>query len=157
MDEPGANPHPIGVAFLLAQLGAHAAERFAERLTDLDLTPPLAGVIRLVGREPAMSQRALAHRLGAAPSRVVALVDELEQRELLRRGRSHSDRRVHELQLTPGGQQVLEQLSAVARAHDEELTAPLDDDARRELRRLLTRLVDANDLAPGVHPGYHKP
>ena len=32
-----------GAAFLLAQLGAHAARRFADRVAELDLTPPQAG------------------------------------------------------------------------------------------------------------------
>lgn len=156
MDQQPATPHPVSSAFLLAQLGAHAAARFAHRIAALELSPPLAGVLRLVAREPGISQRALARRLGAAPSRVVALVDELEGRELVSRRRSEKDRRVHELRLTPSGETVLSDLSAAAREHDEEITAALTDDERRELRRLLGRLADASGLAPGVHPGYRR-
>lgn len=156
MTDARATSQPRSSAFLLAQLGAHAAARFAERLAPLDLTPPLAGVLRLVAREPGVSQRALARHLGAAPSRVVGLVDELEDRGLVARSRSEQDRRVHELRLTVEGEGVLTELSAVARAHDREITATLTADERRELRRLLGQLADACGLAPGVHPGYRR-
>lgn len=156
MTDVRATPPPASSAFLLAQLGAHAAERFAERLASLDLTPPLAGVLRFVARQPGISQRALARHLGAAPSRVVGLVDELENRGLVTRFRSEQDRRVHELRLTAEGESMLTELSALARAHDREITAALTADERRELRRLLGQVADACGLAPGVHPGYRR-
>jgi hypothetical protein len=37
-----------GSAFLLAQLGAHAAAGFAARIAALDLTPAQAGLLRLM-------------------------------------------------------------------------------------------------------------
>lgn len=154
MIETGATPHPTGSAFLLAQLGGHAAERFAERIAAQDLTPAQAGVLRLVGREPALSQRDLAARLGASPSRVVALVDGLEHRSLLSRTRSEHDRRVHELRLTADGQRVLSVLAAVARAHDDEICGALDPEERHQLRDLLGKVADSLGFVPGVHPGY---
>jgi hypothetical protein len=33
-------------AFLLAQVGAHAAKQFAEHLSPLNLSPPHAGILR---------------------------------------------------------------------------------------------------------------
>jgi len=75
-DRPGeGRAAPTGVAFLLAQLGAHGAARFAERLTVLRLRPAHAGILRLIAAEPGLNQRELAVRLRAVPSRVVALVD----------------------------------------------------------------------------------
>ena len=56
------------IAFLLAQLGAYAAERFGERAAALDFTRPQAGLLRLFSREPGQSQQAVA-RLGTPPSR----------------------------------------------------------------------------------------
>ncbi len=66
------------MAFLLAQLGAHAAGRFAERIAGLDLTPAQAGLLRLVARTPGRSQRELAGDLGMPPSRFVPFADKLE-------------------------------------------------------------------------------
>ena len=57
------------IAFLLAQLGAYAAERFGERAAALDFTRPQAGLLRLISREPGLSQQAVAGRLGTPPSR----------------------------------------------------------------------------------------
>ena len=64
-------------AFLLAQVGAHAASRFAERLSVLELIPAHAGVFRILAATPAITQQALATALGTLPSRLVAIVDDL--------------------------------------------------------------------------------
>jgi DNA-binding MarR family transcriptional regulator len=72
-----------GPAFLLAQLGAHAAARFAERLAEHDLTPPHAGILWNLASQPDLTQRELADVLGAFPSRLVLQLDDLEKRGLL--------------------------------------------------------------------------
>ena len=56
------------IAFLVAQLGAYAAERFGERAAALDFTRPQAGLLRLISREPGQSQQAVARRLGTPPA-----------------------------------------------------------------------------------------
>lgn len=154
MASSDASPPRDSCAFLLAQVGAHAAQRFAERLEPLGLTPPLAGVLRLVAQNPAMNQSNLADRLGTSPSWIVALVDDLEERGLLSRTRSSEDRRVQELRLTSGGREVLAEVAEIARAHDRELTAALTRDQERQLHQLLSEVALAGGLSPGVHPGY---
>src|SRR5213595_2083231 len=94
-------------AFLLSQLGALSSSRFAERTREIGLTPSDAGVLRLLGRTPGLSQRSLADRLGAVPSRVVPLIDSLQARDLVERVRSSTDRRNYELRLTVEGTKVL--------------------------------------------------
>src|SRR6201996_8197634 len=64
-------------AFLLTQLGSHAASQFAERLASLDLTPPDAGILRLLRAAAGLSQQELAARLQIHPSRLVAILDNL--------------------------------------------------------------------------------
>lgn len=46
MSERVGGKPPSGVAFLLTQVGTHAARRFAERVAELDITPPVAGLLR---------------------------------------------------------------------------------------------------------------
>jgi DNA-binding MarR family transcriptional regulator len=145
-----------GVAFLLAQLGAHAAAAFAERIRPLELTPPQAGVLRRLGQFPGQSQRGLADALGMHPPRLVALIDELEDRGLVARDRDPDDRRNYAISLTDEGQRVLAKLSAVAREHERAITAALDDDERAQLLALLRRLAEEQALAPGVHPGFRR-
>ena len=47
------------LAFLLAQVGAHAAIRFGERISRLNLTPPDAGILRMLGASGGLSQQEL--------------------------------------------------------------------------------------------------
>src|SRR4249919_2525285 len=99
---PGSGPGQV--AFLLAQLGGLAAMRFAERLAPLGLIPAQAGLLRAVAAEPGRSQQALSAQLGLLPSRLVALVDELERDGLIERRRNPDDRRHHALHLTIAGE-----------------------------------------------------
>lgn len=142
------------VAFLLAQLGGLAALRFAESLAPLGLTPPHAGLLRAVAAAPGRSQQALATQLGVLPSTLVTLVDELEGDGLLVRGRNPADRRNYALHLTPAGEQRLQEIGRVAQAHGGDLLAPLGQEDRAILARLLGQLAEHHGLAPGVHPGY---
>src|SRR3977135_2692037 len=96
-----------GVAFLLAQLGAHAAAAFAERIRPLELTPPQAGVLRRLGQFPGQSQRGLADALGMHAPRLVALIDELEDGGLVARERDPDDRRNYAISLTDEGSRGL--------------------------------------------------
>ncbi|MCW2953116.1 MAG: marR family transcriptional regulator [Conexibacter sp.] len=145
-----------GVAFLLAQLGAHAAAAFAERIRPLELTPPQAGVLRRLAQSPGQSQRGLADALGMHAPRLVALIDELEDRGLVARDRDPDDRRNYAISLTDAGRRALAELAGVARDHELAITAALDDDERAQLLALLRRLADEQGLAPGVHPGFRR-
>jgi DNA-binding MarR family transcriptional regulator len=147
-------PSPPGPAFLLAQLGAHAAGRFAERIAELDLTPPQTGLLRAVAATPGQSQQALARHLGTPPSRLVALVDRLDERGLIERRRNPDDRRLHALYLTDAGCDLLRLVGQASHAHDVEICASLSDDERTTLTALLARIADDRGLTPGVHPGY---
>jgi DNA-binding MarR family transcriptional regulator len=149
-------PQTGGVAFLLAQLGAHAAAAFAERISPLELTPPQAGVLRLLAQFPGQSQRELADALGMHAPRLVALIDELEARGLVARDRDPGDRRNYAISLTDEGRRLLAELGHVARQHEQAITAALDDDERAQLLALLRRLAEEQHLPPGVHPGYRR-
>jgi DNA-binding MarR family transcriptional regulator len=151
---PTDQPPRPGVAFLLAQLGAHAAERFALVLSEHDLTPPLAGIMRLLRGAPGMSQQQLADRLGVAPSRIVSYLDDLETRGWISRTRDSADRRVNLLALTPQGQQAFTSLATISRGHDAVITAGLTAAERETLLELLVKIADQQQLTPGVHPGY---
>src|SRR6476646_9585200 len=89
-----------GAAFLLSQLGAHAAENFRRRLAPLGLTRPHAGILRFIANNPSCNQLGLAKKLGVLPSRMVILLDELTAKGLVERKRSAKDRRHSELVLT---------------------------------------------------------
>ena len=143
------------VAFLLAQVGGYAAQRFGERVAELGLQPGDVGILRIIARhEGALSQQALAGLLGVGPSRVVALIDGLEKKGLVTRARSARDRRNYELTLTDAGREVMTQMRRIGTAHDREITSALSTEERAALGALLGRVAAANGLTENVHPGY---
>lgn len=148
---PDQRRRPQRIAFLLSQVGAHASERFAQRCRGLGLTASQAGVLRLVGRTPGLSQRSLADRVGTAPSRIVTLIDDLEERGLVIRARSNTDRRNYELHLTAKGQRLLATLRQVAEAHESEILDGLTPEQTSHLGAALRTLVRAHGLDPDMH------
>jgi DNA-binding MarR family transcriptional regulator len=149
-----AKPKGPGAAFLLAQVGAHAASRFAARLAEANLVPAHAGIFRILSATPAISQQALATALGTVPSRLVALVDDLEARGLVERRAHESDRRTYALHLTDKGKATMETINRVAREHRQDLLAALSDEEQTTLSAVLQRVAKQQGLLSGVHPGY---
>jgi DNA-binding MarR family transcriptional regulator len=152
---PASDPS-AGLAFLLSQVGAHSAARFAERLGSLKLTPAHAGILRALRQADGLSQQALGEKLGVFPSRLVGLLDELEERGYIERRDSPTDRRSYALYLTKTAREVLEQIGRVSREHQDALCAALDASERAQLAELLGRIAHEQGLTPGVHPGYRK-
>jgi DNA-binding MarR family transcriptional regulator len=153
--DPGPKSKPSsGAAFLLAQVGAHAAAKFGERLAALDLVPAHAGIFRILAAMPAITQQALAAALRTQPSRLVALIDDLEARGLVERRAHETDRRSHALHLTGAGRSALQSIGRIGREHQQTLLAALSEAEQRQLATLLQRIADQQGLTPGVHPGY---
>jgi DNA-binding MarR family transcriptional regulator len=153
-EDGGSRSKGPGAAFLLAQVGAHAASRFAARLSEADLVPAHAGIFRILSTTPAISQQALATALGTVPSRLVALVDDLEARGLVERRAHETDRRIYALHLTDKGKATMEIISKIAREHRQDLLAALSEEEQTTLSALLQRVAEQQGLLSGVHPGY---
>ncbi len=120
----------------------------------MELAPPHAGILRILARQPALTQQALAEALGTQPSRLVALVDDLESRQMIERRANPDDRRSYALHLTGKGRAAMESIGRVAREHQQALLAALNEDEQRQLGLLLQRIADQQGLSRGVHPGY---
>jgi DNA-binding MarR family transcriptional regulator len=145
---------PSSAAFLLAQIGAHAARKFADRLLPLNLTPPHVGILGVLRRSGGLSQQDLAAILHMHPSSLVAIIDELEERGLVKRLDCPDDRRIYQLQLTDKGQAILGDIGRIGHEHNKSLCAALSEEEREQLRGLLQRVADEQGLTPGVHPGF---
>jgi len=143
-------------ALLLAQVGTQAAYRFAEKLFELELLPPHAGVLRVLDTDSGISQRALSKLLCMLPTRVVVLVNELEKRGLVERRQKPGDRRAYGLHLTRGGNQVLASIRRIARIHNEQICEGLSDEDRNQLASLLALVGVRLGLTPGIDAGYRR-
>ena len=158
-NEGPEEPRPRGAgfsptSFLLAQVGAHAASQFAQRLGRVQLAPRHAGILRLLNSNPATTQQALAATLNMVPSQLVAVVDEMEERGLIERRTNPDDRRSYALHITEKGRSTLQEIGGIAREHAQALLAALSQEEQTQLGELLQRVADQQGLTRGVHPGY---
>jgi DNA-binding MarR family transcriptional regulator len=159
MGRSGAKSRTVGraeLAFLLSQVGAHASARFGERIEPLGLKPAHSGVLSAIDESDGLSQQALGEKLGLFPSRLVGVLDELEQRKLVERRDSPADRRSYALYLTRAGRETLAEINRIGHEHQDALCAALSESERAQLAGLLRRIADEQKLVPGVHPGFRK-
>jgi DNA-binding MarR family transcriptional regulator len=148
----GAGTPPFqAVGFVLSSTGYAAARRFKETLAPLDLEPREFALLRALGAAEGDSQQAIAERLMIPPSRMVAHVDALERRGLVRRRANPADRRSWSLHLTAKGRKLLARALELAIALERELCADLSATERAQLLELLARV----GARAGVHPGAH--
>jgi DNA-binding MarR family transcriptional regulator len=140
-----------GVAFNLSSLGYAIAKGFKAILGPFELHPREFAVLRAVGFQEGQTQQALADRLQIPRSRMVAIVDELEARGFLERHPNPSDRRVRELHLTDTGRTALEEAFAQAVAYEQQVTAPLEQQERKQLLDLLQRVSSGLGIGAGAH------
>src|SRR3954449_1288146 len=96
-----------------------------------------------LARAPADSQQALAASMGYDKTRLIGLLDGLEQRDLITRAPEPPDRRAHKVRLTPAGQRSFAAAQRGIRALEEQLLAPLAPPERDALRESLARLDGA--------------
>ena len=147
-----AEPEPFrAVGFLLSSLGHAVAAQFSARLAPLELEPRQFALLRRVAAHEGGSQQAMGEQLGIPPSRMVALVDELEARKLLERRPSPSDRRAHALYLTVAGARLLAHATELAASYEGELTQDLDAAERSHLIGQLDLIATRLGVPPGVH------
>jgi DNA-binding MarR family transcriptional regulator len=142
------------IAFLLTQLGTHAAMKFSDALAPIHLAPPDAGILRLLRQSPGISQQELARRLNMHASRLVAVIDGLEERGMVLRKQSPHDRRTYSLHLADAGVEALSQIRRATQAHEEQMCQGLSKAERLKLALLLNKIAAQQRLAPGIHPGY---
>jgi DNA-binding MarR family transcriptional regulator len=139
------------VAFMLSSLGYRVSRHFHELLGPLELEPGEFALMRAVAASAGESQNALAERLHISPSWMVAIVDQLEKRQLLERKPHARDRRVRNLHLTTAGRKLLKRAEQQAVQFDQRVTESLDEKELRQLLSLLDRIAVSLEFKPGAH------
>jgi DNA-binding MarR family transcriptional regulator len=127
----------------LAHTGRVVGRGLTAALSPLDLDLRHYRVLAAVANRCGCSQRSLTDELGIPPSRVVAILDNLEERGAIRRAPSPADRRAHALTLTPEGRALLADASAAVARCDARLVGGLDDTEHHALARFLARIEQA--------------
>src|ERR671933_366760 len=130
-------PPGHSVSFLLSQLGYATSKRFRETLAPLGLEPRQFAMLRFIAMQEGRSQQAIGDSLQIPPSRMVALVDDLEGRGLLERRQEPADRRARALYLTAKGKRVLAKAWELAVEMEARACEGLSDQERKRLLDLL--------------------
>lgn len=121
---------------------AHGAvyRHFTETFSDLDLTQKQVSVLWLVDDHPDIAQTDLAHRMRMDRATTMAIVNRLEARGLLVRGKSETDGRKQTLNLTAAGREMLKVAKHAIQEHENWLKSRFTDKEITKLIELLTRI-----------------
>jgi DNA-binding MarR family transcriptional regulator len=128
------------VGYQLHRAEIESYRKFSKLSRHPKTTPKQFSTLVLIGANPGISQIDLGSLLGMDRATTTAVIDKLEDRNLLTRGRSRIDRRKHALHLTAHGKESLKKLKARVRVHDEELTSKLTNTEKELLRTLLAKM-----------------
>jgi len=116
-------------------------QNFAKVLDDWNISPGQVGVLSLVKANSGINQTRVGNALGIDRSTLVAVIDRLEDRNLIARTPSPTDRRSHALVLTDEGERYLAKLLPQVHEHERQIATNLSDDERATLIALLRRVT----------------
>lgn len=142
---PGEDADDIGeirdiVGFHLRLAHGAVYRHFTETFAELDLTQKQVSVLWLVDDHPGIAQTGLAQRMRMDRATTMAIVNRLEARDLLQRGKSDTDGRKQTLHLTVAGKAMLATAKEAIREHEEWLKSRYTPREVAVLIELLTRL-----------------
>jgi DNA-binding MarR family transcriptional regulator len=116
---------------------------FATAFGDYGLSPGRYGVLMALDvQRPSMAPSELADRLGVTRATVTGLIDGLARDGLVTHAPENADRRRKAIALTPKGEALLGAVVPDIFRRMADLTAPLSEDERRTLVRLLGKVED---------------
>jgi MarR family transcriptional regulator, lower aerobic nicotinate degradation pathway regulator len=131
--------------FLLARLGLSFKARALAELEQAGFDAYHYSVLAILGEGARETQSTIADALALDPSRLVAVLDSLEERGLIERQRDPRDRRRHVVRITASGKRKLVRLREIANRLEDDFLEPLDADARATLHLLLLQLASHHD------------
>jgi MarR family transcriptional regulator, organic hydroperoxide resistance regulator len=100
-------------------------------------------VLTALAEQPVRTQAALAQSIGADKSRIIGVLDELQERGLIERQPDPADRRVRLLTLTEAGRRLRENVrSDIQRQEEERVLSALPDEDRAAFIRALRILSE---------------
>jgi MarR family transcriptional regulator, lower aerobic nicotinate degradation pathway regulator len=134
------------LGFMLVRASAGMTRLGAQTLAPLEIDGRHYGVLAALSELGPVSQQALADIFAVDRSTMVGLVDDLERKGHVRRGKNPADRRAYALELTRSGAALEQEAAKRLEGCERHYLEPLSSGEQRQLFELLERLV-ARDLA----------
>ncbi len=139
---------PVSFGLLPQVLGYHLRRTQVEIFrhfsrtvgAEMDITPGLLGMLQVIEANPGLAQSRLAEAMEVDRSAIVKVIDQLEGRGLIVREPSPHDRRSYCIRLTNTGTSALRRMKTLMLRHEDDFTAVLSAQERRQLIELLARL-----------------
>jgi len=151
--EPAQLPVPA-LAGRLGYLLKHAQLRMAElnatALAPFGITGRELAVLLAIDSQAPLSQQEAARRLGVDRTTMVALIDELEGKQLVQRRQDPADRRKNVVALTPAGRGTLRKAGKASDEAERRFLAPLTGDQAAEMRAALRRIAFPSVTEPAA-------
>lgn len=129
-------------------VGQHVMQGFRDLVVEADLHPRHYAILSALSEADGQSQRELSRTLSIPASRVVDLIDGLEERSLIARNAHPTDRRPQVLTLTAAGRGLTDRLTAAAHAYSAYLADGLSPGDQDQLRELLVRIAVNGGIDP---------
>jgi DNA-binding MarR family transcriptional regulator len=138
--------------YLLARLGIGFKAKTLAKFEQAGYEMYDYSVLAVLGEGVRETQATIADALSLDPSRLVARLDSLEERELVVRQRDPHDRRRHVVSITPAGKRELARLRGMVKQLADAFFAPLDAESRAVLHELLSTLAAHHDPRCSISP-----
>ncbi len=115
-------------------------EVFLKRMAVYGLRPVDFSVLSVIGHNPGVTSRQLCATLGILPPNFVAMLANLEKRELVERQPHPKDKRAVALHLTVTGEKLMHEAERTAQTLEVDASARLSNAERKTLMRLLQKI-----------------
>jgi DNA-binding MarR family transcriptional regulator len=114
---------------------------FAEETSGHDITPVQFAALFAIREQPGMEQATLARLIAFDRSTVGSVIDRLEEKKLVVRRTAKHDRRANLLFVTEAGEAMLKAVTGKVTRAQARMLEPLGPRERKQLVRLMMRLV----------------
>lgn len=131
--------------YLIRRLHQIHVAMFLDECAAYRLTPVQYAVMTVLADRSGMDQISIASEAGIDRTNVADVLARLEERGILTRQVSDTDRRMKLAVLTPEGARITAHMETAMLRAQERFLAPLPDDRRVQLMDMLTELVEANN------------
>jgi DNA-binding MarR family transcriptional regulator len=120
---------------------------FAEETSGHDITPVQFAALFAIREQPGMEQATLARLIAFDRSTVGSVIDRLEEKKLVVRRTAKHDRRANLLSVTETGEAMLKAVTGKVARAQARMLEPLGPRERKQLIRLMMRLVGVDAAA----------